>query len=356
MKKTILAVAAMFGAAAVAGSLPLTWTEDMTNDWKKLDVAVKSSVDGSMQPASFYFPPSWREGDGKIPMLVTLHSWSYGYTKKDPASWAASECASRGWAMLYPHFRGPNKTPQGCGSDLAVQDIVDQIEWAIKNRPVDPDRVYILGGSGGGHMTMLMVARHPGLFAGAYAACGISDLARWYRECMTKLYPVYADMMEKACGGTPDENPGEYARRSPLTYLSSVRSGSVPFSIVAGIRDGHRRKDGGSVPVGQSIRAYNALAAEQDRVSEEIIGEIERLEKVPAHLAFKGRDLYFKKGGGVLMRLKSGNVALTLFDGGHSGNYIEGAQWLALQRRGQPADWNVPPPGSRKLLEKNITR
>lgn len=357
MNKKIFALSALIPVfTSFAQALPEVWNEQMTNEWSKLDVSVRSTMDGTMQPASFYFPPKAKAAGGKVPLLVTLHSWSYGYGKKDPASWAATECARRGWAMLYPHFRGPNKTPEGCGSDLAVQDIVDQVKWAIANHPVDPDRVYILGGSGGGHMAMLMVARHPGLFAGAYSACGISDLARYHRDCMGRLYPAYAKMMDKACGGTPDENPGEYARRSPLTYLSRTRSGAVPFSIVAGIHDGHRRKGGGTVPVGQSIRAYNALAAGSDRIGEDIIEEIERTEKVPPALAFKGRDPYFTKGDGVLMRLVSGNVMLTLFDGGHSGNYVEGAAWLALQRRGNPANWNVPPPGTDASASGKITK
>lgn len=356
--KGTLAALVAFAGVSVAGadSLPEVWTDKMPEQWKKLDILVKSTADGSMQPAAFYFPPKAREAGGKVPMLVALHSWSYGYENKNPASWAANECGRRGWAMLYPHFRGPNKTPQGCGSDLAVQDIVDQIKWALANRPIDPDRVYILGGSGGGHMALLMAGRHPELFAGAYAACPITDIARWRDESDKKLYPGYARMIESACGGTPEEKPQEYARRSPLTWIKGAREAGLPVSIITGIRDGHKRKNGGSVPVGHSIRAYNLLADEADRISDSVLEEIEKNEKIPERLAFKGVDPYFSKGSEVLMRVTSGNVQLTVFNAGHSGNYREGAAWLALQRRGRPADWKVPPPGVSGDAVNNVTK
>jgi poly(3-hydroxybutyrate) depolymerase len=356
-KNFLVALAAFAGiSAAGAGTMPEVWTEKMPEQWKKLDILVKSTADGTMQPASFYIPPKVRRSAEKIPLLVALHSWSYGYEMKNPASWAANECTSRGWAMLYPHFRGPNKTPQGCGSDLAVQDIVDQIKWALANHPIDPDRVYILGGSGGGHMALIMAGRHPELFAGVYSACPITDIARWRDESDAKLYPGYARMIESACGGKPDEKPQEYARRSPLTWIKGARDAGLPVSIIAGIRDGHKRKDGGSVPVGHSIRAYNILADEADRISDAVMEEIEKNEKIPAELVFKGVDPYFSKGSEVLMRVTSGNVQLTIFNAGHAGNYREGAAWRALQRRGRPADWKVSASSASKDAVSNVTK
>jgi pimeloyl-ACP methyl ester carboxylesterase len=241
---------------------------------------------------------------------------------------------------------------------LAVQDIVDQIKWAIANYPVDAERVYILGGSGGGHMALLMAGRHPELFAGAYAACPISDIARWYSESMDpekKLYPSYGKMILAACGGKPDEKLEEYRRRSPLTWLSGARKAGVPVSITTGIHDGHARKGGGSVPVGHSIRAYNELVAQDERISEEVIAEIERTEKIPPALAFSGDAAYFKKGK-VFLRRTSINARLTIFDAGHAGNYAEGIAWLSLQRRGRPADWNVRQSDGAKTTSDTVTK
>jgi acetyl esterase/lipase len=40
-----------------------------------------------------------------------------------------------------------------------AQDILDAVAWARDSYPVDPQRVYLTGASGGGHMTLLMVRR-----------------------------------------------------------------------------------------------------------------------------------------------------------------------------------------------------
>ncbi|MBQ5794889.1 MAG: alpha/beta fold hydrolase [Kiritimatiellae bacterium] len=358
MKKPLFLAGALFAISMCSAlePLPETWNEKMSNEWDRIEVRIRSSADGTEQPAYFHLPPKAVEADGKVPMLVMLHSWSYGYKAKNPASWAATECCRRGWAFLYPHFRGPNKTPQGCGSDLAVQDIADGVKWALANHPIDPERVYIMGGSGGGHMTLQMAGRHPELFAAAYAACPITDVARWYEESRRKLYPSYADMILAACGGTPAEREEEYRKRSPLTWITAAKKAGLAVSIVTGIHDGHKKKGGGSVPVGHSVRAYNALAADKDRISEVQIEEMERTEQVPAGLKFSGRDPYFRKGQDVLLRRTSGNVQLTIFNAGHAGNYVQGAAWLSLQRRGRPTEWNVPPPGRSTGKANEVTK
>jgi dienelactone hydrolase len=338
-----------FSSLFADDALPKIWNESMVEEWKKIDISVKSTIDGTMQPASFYISEEVRNSGKKVPLLVALHSWSFGYEKKDPASLAATEAAKRGWAMLYPHFRGPNKTPQACGSDLAVQDIVDQINWAIANHPIDVERVYIMGGSGGGHMALLMAGRHPEIFAAVYASCPITDIARWQKESSDikkNLFPSYAKMIVLSCEGKPDEKKEEYARRSPLTYLSLERTGKLPVSIITGIHDGHKKKGGGSVPVGHAIRAYNQLVPAGKRLSENVISYIERTEKIPDKLKFEGVDPYFSADKKVLMRLTCGNARLTLFNAGHAGNYSEGVEWLSLQRRGAKANWNVPLPSS----------
>ncbi len=79
---------------------------------------------------------------------------------------------SRGWAFVEPNFRGVNDHPEACGSALARQDILDSIDWIQTQRPIDSQRIYLAGISGGGHMTMLMVAWHPDRFSAASAWVG----------------------------------------------------------------------------------------------------------------------------------------------------------------------------------------
>ena len=94
----------------------------------------------------------------------------------------------------------------------------------------------------------------------------------------------YAKMMETACGGKPEQKSDEYRKRSPLTWIDNARKAGVSVYIVTGIHDGWT----GSVPVGHSVRAFNALADEKDPVSEEDITAIEETRAVPPSISYKG--------------------------------------------------------------------
>ena len=274
MKRTLLAI---FGAAVLTAGLQAA--DAKTKKTKKpepfgndLLVQVKSSLDGTLQPCWFWAPE--KANAEAVPLIVGLHTWSADYTYKSHYAKVLNYAKGHGWAMVGPNFRGPNKTPPACGADAAVQDIVDAVNYAKGKVKIDAARVYIIGGSGGGHMTLLMAGRHPEIWAGCAAFCPITDIARWHADSLLD-HPGrgknYAAMMTAACGGTPAEKPEEYRHRSPLTWIENAKKAGVPVYIVTGIHDGWN----GSVPVGHSFRAFNALADEKDRVPEEDIKTIE---------------------------------------------------------------------------------
>lgn len=310
--------------------------KDYDASWKSIEVSIRSTADGTMQPAFFYVPEAIR--GRRMPLIVALHTWSYGHTAVGSGVWAVQAADRYGWAMIYPHFRGPNKRPEACGSDLAVQDIVDAIAWAKAHAEIDGDRVYIAGGSGGGHMTLLMAGRHPELFAAAYAACPITDLAAWYRES-PNVGCEYWRHLEAVCGGTPEARPDEYGRRSPLTYLEAARRARLPVRIETGIHDGH---SGNSVPISHAFNAFNLLADEKDRFSRFDVNAMMETQKVenPA-LRYRGSDPFFPGNRAVLIRRQSANALITLFNAGHAGNFEAAAWWLNRQRKGRAADWTL---------------
>lgn len=300
------------------------------------EVFIRSTADKSLQPARFFVPEAAK--GKKVPLLVALHTWSYGYESEWPWKWAKEQCAKRGWALVYPHFRGSNDKPSASGSDLAVQDVVDAVNYAKREAAIDEDRVYICGGSGGGHMSLLMAGRHPELWAGVMAACPISDLSKWFHDCI-RLNRGYWKMIYDSCGGTPWERKEDYARRSPVTWLARAKAANVPVQIQTGIHDGHYP---GSVPVGHAMRAFNVLADGADAISDSDIAFIEKNERVPESLRFDGRDPFFGEKMRIHLRRTSDSVRFTLFEGGHEGNFEAGIDWLARQRRGQTVDWTLP--------------
>lgn len=308
--------------------------------WSQMYVEVTSTRDGTPQPCYFWAPEKAKTV--AVPLIVGLHTWSCDIRQLAHYKTVQAEAERRGWAFVGPNFRGPNNTPQGCGSELAVQDIVDAVNFAKGKVKIDERRVYIIGGSGGGHMTLLMMGRHPEVFAAGAAFCPISDIARWHADSLL-AHPGrekgYAEMLESACGGTPAAKPSEYAARSPVTWLANARKAGRPVYICTGIHDGWI----GSVPVGHTLRAYNLLCESKDRISEDDIAFIEANQKLPPTLdPGDVADPFYKGGMKIHLRRTSGNVRMTLFEGGHSGSFPAGFDFLARQTRGAAFDWSLP--------------
>ncbi len=293
------------------------------------EITYPCKIDHSMQPAFFIRA----KGEEPRPLLVALHTWSMYYTNFDKGY--EKYCERQNWNLIYPHFRGPNWTQDACGSDFVVSDIEDAVAYMMATTNVDPNRVYLNGGSGGGHCTLLMAGRRPDLWTAVSAWCPISDIAAWHAECLNTRHKGYSEHIEIACGGDPNASASaarEALLRSPLTWLPNAKGLAV--DINTGIHDGHT----GSVPVSQAIRAYNVLANPEDRVSEEDIAFIVKNEAIPAHFGEAVQDPSYL-GRKIHLRLQSANVRLTIFEGGHDRLSPSGENWLARQVRGKAIDW-----------------
>ena len=290
-------------ALVSCGGPPKGWPEGIQ------DIRIDAS-DGAKQPALYYTPDTTEP----VPLLVGLHTWSGKYTswgKGYGIPWA-EHCKTHDWAFIHPQFRGPNKTPEACGSDRAILDILEAVEYAKTQRAIDADRIYLVGVSGGGHMAMMMAARHPEVWAGVSAWCGISDLVAWHAECKASGRK-YAGDMERACGGTPETAAAEFAKRSPLTHLRTAEH-LPPLDIQVGILDGHK----GSVPVSHSLHAFNAVVPESARLSDAEIASFVKTATRPDHLPAAAPDPDYGNTPPVFRRA-SGNTRLTVFQGGHIG-------------------------------------
>lgn len=299
----------------------------------RLAVDIRSSKDGTLQKAIYWRPESAAKDQSgpAVPLLVFLHSWSGGFEQGPP--WI-DRAKKLGWVLVAPDFRGPNNRPEACASDLASQDILDAVAYARRDARIDESRIYLVGGSGGGHMSLVMAARAPDVWAGVSAWVPIADLAAWHAESKARRNN-YAKMLEQSCGGAPGPaTEAEYRRRSPLFHLAAAQG--VPLDINTGIHDGHT----GSVPVSHSLRAFNVLAAPDKQVSAEDIDHMVRERKIPAALAAETQpDPERQKA--VLFRRISGDVRVTVFEGGHESESDAAVLWLSRQRKGRTADWSL---------------
>jgi len=304
--------------------------------WPEVVRSIKypASIDDSQQPMLVYAAQS----DEKRPLLVGLHTWSGGYKQAGGEAVCARWCIENDWHFVHPDFRGPNWTADACGSDKAVQDIIDAVEYMKKYHKVDADRIYLVGASGGGHAAILMAGRAPDLWAGVSSWVPISDIRAWWKQKREGKHSGYADHIEKAVGGRPDQNGDaaqECVARSPLTYLE--KAAAVNLDINAGITDGH---EGGSVPFTHSLHAFNQVVSEEQRVSDDFINTFYEEQQLPPGTPEAGLDaLYGSKP--VVFRRTSEHTRVTIFQGGHEIIHEAALNWLAKQRKGKPANWNV---------------
>lgn len=290
------------------------------------EVRYPSAGDKTEQPAIFFAPRSAQP----VPLVVALHSWSADYRQtghKAIADW----CVENGWAYIHPNFRGPNKRPEATGSELVVADIASAVEYAQGVANIDPEAVYLMGASGGGHASLLMAGRRPDLWAGVSAWVPISDLTAWHAECLAAGRKYHKDIAA-SCGGLPgasDAVDAQYRARSPLTHLDAAKG--LELHIAAGIHDGHT----GSVPVSHTLRAFNELAEEEDRLTDEEIEHFTQRAEVPPHLRREVNDpTYGNKPP--LFRRVSGKAQVTIFEGGHEMVPSAVIAWLEEKQRLRP--------------------
>jgi dipeptidyl aminopeptidase/acylaminoacyl peptidase len=183
----------------------------------------------------------------KYPLLLWIHGgpWSM-YSVA--FNWAWQNFAAQGYALLYLNPRGST----GYGQDFVngiqysypgkdFDDLMAGVDAALAKGFIDPQNLFVCGGSGGGVLTAWIVG-HTDRFRAAVSMrpvidwmsfCGTTDGAYWYRQF--KAYPW--------------EDPMEYALRSPLHYVAKVKT---PTMVMTGESDLR-------TPIGQSEEYYRAL-------------------------------------------------------------------------------------------------
>ena len=204
------------------------------------ELHIKSSCDGTLQPSLFYAS----ESKEARPLLVGLHTWSYDrFNQVDNMLPAAQKYD---FNLLLPEFRGgnlptnPNCT-KACGSELAKQDIKDAIDYVVAKYNIDKENIFLLGASGGGHMSLLMAGFCPEYFKAIGSYVPITDLVKWKAQSER-----YRDSVIACCG----ESDEEARLRSPITYIDTIAKANLKIF--------HGKFDG-IVPVSQSIEFYNEL-------------------------------------------------------------------------------------------------
>jgi len=268
-------------------------------------VELKSTLDNSLQKAYFYKSKS----AAPKPLVISLHTWSGNYEQKDEL---AALSKNKDLNYIHPDFRGVNWTKDACCSDLALGDIDDAIDYAIKNSNVDLSRIYVIGVSGGGYATLATFMKSRHLIRRFSAWVPISDLPAWYAQSKI-MGTKYADNI-LACTSSKDSLNIEIAiKKSPIYWKTPIEKlNTSELQIYAGVYDGIQ----GSVPITHSINFYNKLLKDQPLAdSLDYVNDAEKLKL----LEFRKELGNFGSIGDrkVFLKKKSGNLSLTLFEGNH---------------------------------------
>jgi pimeloyl-ACP methyl ester carboxylesterase len=154
------------------------------------------------------------------------------------------------WGQLPAHGKFAVVIPEGQGRRLAhhswgyagqIDDLArmpDILARALPWLRLDRRRVYAVGGSMGGQESLLLVARHPRLLAGAVAIDAPVELARRYEQVGTlPNAESLRTLMRTEVGGTPAEMGDAYAARSPLRFAKQIAAAGVPLQLWWSTRD-----------------------------------------------------------------------------------------------------------------------
>ncbi|HVS34191.1 MAG TPA: hypothetical protein VMS17_01335 [Gemmataceae bacterium] len=193
---------------AVSAATRLDWTFAVSNqsladppaDWLK-------DFDSTKQQYDLYIPP---KHDPKTPLPMIL----FVAANKEPQGWKQFEPVCKKLGFVYAEA-------QDAGNDCPVKQrvriVLDVLDDVRRTVPIDSDRTYIVGISGGGRIACAVGFALPDLFGGVMPICAGSDLRDepWLRQRVMDRLSV------ALLTGENDFNRGEVERlRGP--YLKEV--------------------------------------------------------------------------------------------------------------------------------------
>lgn len=143
---------------------------------------------------------------------------------------------NRGYTIFAPNFRGST----GYGAEfvkLVEQDwghgprldCVEGIKWLFDQGVSSPEKLFLVGGSYGGYMALLLHGRHPEYFKAVVDIFGVSNLFTFVES----VPPHWKPIMERWVGD-PERDKERFIKDSPITYLETM---TKPMLVIQGAKD-----------------------------------------------------------------------------------------------------------------------
>jgi dipeptidyl aminopeptidase/acylaminoacyl peptidase len=208
---------------------------------------VYAGADGLEIEAFVLYPSNYRAGK-RYPMVLQIHGGPHSFHPF--GFFLPHQClAAAGYVMLLPNPRGSTtygeEFTQGCVGDWGgkdFEDLIAGVDELVRRGIADPDQLYVGGYSYGGFMTAWILG-HTDRFRAAVIGAPVANQVSMFGTSDIPRFEV------RQMGGTPFENPEEYRKRSPVTYLPNVKA---PVLLVH--HEGDLR-----CPIGQAEEIFQGL-------------------------------------------------------------------------------------------------
>ena len=179
--------------------------------------------DGSEEKYVLVYPKGFRVNQ-PVTLLITLHGhgsdrWQFIRDKRDECRAARDVAATHGLLLMSPDYRGKTSW-MGPRAEADLIELLAKLKsrFRIKN-------VVLCGGSMGATGALTFTALHPAMIQGIVALNGTANLID---------YTNFSDAIRQSFGGTRQEVPEEYRKRSaefhPLQF-------TMPIAVTTGGMD-----------------------------------------------------------------------------------------------------------------------
>jgi dipeptidyl aminopeptidase/acylaminoacyl peptidase len=188
-----------------------------------VEITFTADCDGSTERIVELLPPDFDPADPHD-LLIALHGhgadrWQFIREARDECRGTREAAAKHGAILLCPDYRAPTSWM----GPKAEADLVQIIAEVRKRHRIA--RVFVCGGSMGGTGALTFAALHPELVDGVCALNGTANLVEYGR---------FLDAIAESFGGTKEEVPEEYRKRSAELHAEAL---TMPVALTTGGRD-----------------------------------------------------------------------------------------------------------------------